>query len=200
MKAYTVHEIFHTIQGEGFHSGKVAVFVRFSGCNLWSGREKGRERAACKFCDTEFVGGRRYARQEIIEEVSKYPGIVVFTGGEPALQLDDELVRELQRRGRYVCIETNGTRRVPTMLDWICVSPKAGTDLVIKWADELKLVYPQPGLEPWLARAKVHAGQNWLSPMDGPNWKENVTAAIAYAKTDNRWRINIQAHKFWEIA
>jgi 7-carboxy-7-deazaguanine synthase (Cx14CxxC type) len=197
---YTVHSIFHTVQGEGIHSGKPAVFVRFAGCNLWSGREQHRVNAICQFCDTQFVGGQRMTRQQIIDEVSRYSGMVVFTGGEPALQLDAELVRALQRRSRFVAIETNGTRPIPTMLDWVCVSPKAGTIIVVDRADELKLVYPQEGMEPWLASARVHAPHQWLSPMDGPDWQANVSAAIAYAKMDARWRLNIQAHKFWEIA
>lgn len=196
---YTVHSIFHTLQGEGVNSGKVAVFVRFAGCNLWSGREAQRTRAVCKFCDTQFVGGQRMTRQQIIDEVSRYPGMIVFTGGEPALQLDAELVRALQKRGRYVAIETNGTRPVPTMLDWVCVSPKAGTTIVVDRADELKLVYPQQGMEPWLASARIRALHQWLSPMDGPDWQANASAAIAYAKMDARWRVNIQAHKFWGV-
>jgi 7-carboxy-7-deazaguanine synthase (Cx14CxxC type) len=196
---YTVHSIFHTVQGEGVHSGKPAVFVRFAGCNLWSGREQDRVKAICKFCDTEFRGGRRMTRQQIVDEVSRYPGMVVFTGGEPALQLDGELVRALQQRRRFVAIETNGTRPIPTMLDWVCVSPKAGTTIVVDRADELKLVYPQTGMEPWLASAHVHAPHQWLSPMDGTEWQANVSAAIAYAKMDARWRVNIQAHKFWNV-
>lgn len=200
MKTYAVKEIFHTIQGEGFHAGKAAVFVRFSGCNLWSGKEEHRSRAVCQFCDTQFLGGTRMTRKGIVDEVSLYPGIIVFTGGEPALQLDVELVRELQKRGRYVAIETNGTRPIPPMIDWACVSPKAGTEIVVDEADELKLVFPQEGLAPWAASAKVHAKHWWLSPMDGPNWKQNVDEAIAYVKIESRWRVNIQAHKFWEVA
>jgi 7-carboxy-7-deazaguanine synthase (Cx14CxxC type) len=196
---YTVHSVFHTLQGEGVHSGKPAVFVRFAGCNLWSGREQDRAKAICKFCDTQFVGGQRMTRQQIIDEVSRYSGMVVFTGGEPALQLDAELVRALQRRSRFVAIETNGTRPIPTMLDWVCVSPKAGTFIVVDRADELKLVYPQEGMEPWLASARVSAPHQWLSPMDGPDWQTNVSAAIEYAKMDARWRVNIQAHKFWGV-
>lgn len=199
-KIYTVHSIFHTIQGEGCNSGKVAVFVRFAGCNLWSGREQDRDNATCQFCDTQFRGGTKMTRQQIVHEVSLYPGIVVFTGGEPLLQLDHELVRDLKRRNRYVAVETNGTRQVPPMVDWVCVSPKAGTEIVQTWADELKLVYPQSGMEPWLARARVSADHMWLSPMDGPSWRDNVDSAVQYIKTDNRWRLNIQAHKVWEIA
>lgn len=196
---YTVHSIFHTVQGEGVHSGKAAVFVRFAGCNLWSGREQDRAKAICQFCDTQFRGGQRMTRQQIVDEVSRYPGMVVFTGGEPALQLDGELVRALQQRKRFVAIETNGTHVIPSLLDWVCVSPKAGTTIVIDRADELKLVYPQEGMEPWLASARVRAQHQWLSPMDGPDWQANASAAIAYAKMDARWRVNIQAHKFWGV-
>ena len=199
MKAYAVHSIFHTLQGEGFHIGKPAVFVRFSGCNLWSGQERHRGRAVCQFCDTKFLGGQRMTRQDIVDEVSMYSGMVVFTGGEPALQLDEELVRDLQKRNRYVAIETNGTRHIPSMIDWVCVSPKAGTEIVVDRADELKLVYPQQGMEPWLASAKVHASHQWLSPMDGPDWRRNVAMAVEFVKMDSRWRVNIQAHKFWEV-
>lgn len=199
MKTYIVHDLFHTIQGEGCNAGKAAVFVRFAGCNLWSGREQDRDKAICQFCDTQFVGGKRYTRAELVEAISQYPGMVVFTGGEPALQLDAELVRTLQRRGRHVAIETNGTRPIPAMIDWVCVSPKAGTAIVVKRADELKLVYPQDGMQPWLASALVDAPHQWLSPMDGPDWQANVSAAITYAKSDSRWRINIQAHKFWRV-
>ena len=196
---YTVHSIFHTLQGEGVHSGKPAVFVRFAGCNLWSGREQDRAKAICQFCDTEFRGGRRMTREQIVDEVTQYSGMVVFTGGEPALQLDGELVRALQQHRRFVAIETNGTRAIPIMLDWVCVSPKAGTTIVVDRADELKLVYPQIGMEPWVASEHVCAPHQWLSPMDGPDWQANVSAAVEYAKMDTRWRVNIQAHKFWSV-
>lgn len=196
---YTVHSIFHTLQGEGIHSGKPAVFVRFAGCNLWSGREQDRGKAICRFCDTEFRGGKRMTRQQIVDEVLRHPGMVVFTGGEPALQLDGELVIALQQHRRFVAIETNGTCPIPTTLDWVCVSPKAGTAIVVDRADELKLVYPQTGMEPWVASERVCAPHQWLSPMDGPDWQANVSAAVEYAKMDVRWRVNIQAHKFWGV-
>jgi 7-carboxy-7-deazaguanine synthase len=200
MKKYTVHSIFHTIQGEGVHMGKPAVFVRFSGCNLWSGKEADRQDAICKFCDTEFVSGQKYERGELVKKIQGYPeGIVVFTGGEPSLQLDAELVRELQSRGRYVAIETNGTRVIPSMLDWVCVSPKADTEIVVEQADELKLVFPQERLPPWLAAAKVKSKNKWLSPMDGENLQKNIELAVNFVKLDSRWRLNIQAHKIWGI-
>lgn len=199
---YTVHEIFHTLQGEGANMGRAAVFVRFAGCNLWSGREEDRETAACRFCDTEFRKGARYTREELIAAIRAFPGtgLVVFTGGEPALQLDQLLVDELHGGFGYeVAIETNGTRPIPPV-QWVCVSPKAGTDIVVRRADELKLVFPQgPELTPDDALALVDATHLWLSPMDGPDWAANVAAATDYVKNDGRWRLNIQAHKFWGI-
>jgi 7-carboxy-7-deazaguanine synthase (Cx14CxxC type) len=199
---YTVHEIFHTLQGEGVNMGRPAVFVRFAGCNLWSGREEDRANAACRFCDTEFRKGVRYSRAELVAEITRFKGarFVVFTGGEPALQLDQALVDELhQGRGYEIAIETNGTRPIPRV-QWTCVSPKAGTEIVVRKADELKLVFPQgPLLTPERAMQLVDAEHLWLSPMDGPDWAGNVEEAVAYVKKDGRWRLNIQAHKFWNI-
>jgi 7-carboxy-7-deazaguanine synthase len=200
VKLYTVKEIFPTIQGEGFWSGRAATFVRFAGCNLWSGREEDRAKAACQFCDTDFVGGRRYTLEQLVAEVLDYPQrFIVFTGGEPGLQLDAELVRVLQRRGFYCAVETNGTVPLPLSLDWVCVSPKAGTQIVTTQADELKLVYPQENLPPWEARLRITAKHMWLSPMDGPDWKANVQRAVEFVAMDGRWRLNIQAHKMWGI-
>jgi 7-carboxy-7-deazaguanine synthase len=197
---YTVHDIFYSIQGEGANIGKSAVFVRFAGCNLWSGREEDRADAICRFCDTEFRKGRRYTLDELVAEITRHPTkLVVFTGGEPALQLDQPLVDRLhRRRGWTVAIETNGTRPIPPV-QWVCVSPKAGTEIVVTDADELKLVYPQPGLTPETARCLVHATHLWLSPMDGPNLQQNMASAVEYAKRDLRWRVNIQAQKVWGI-
>jgi 7-carboxy-7-deazaguanine synthase len=200
---YTVHDIFHTLQGEGANMGRSAIFVRFAGCNLWSGREQDRHRATCRFCDTDFRKGARYSRDDLVAKIQSFdlPGLIVFTGGEPALQLDQPLVDDLHDRlGYEVAIETNGTRPIPR-LQWVCVSPKAGTTIVVREADELKLVFPQgPDLTPDQARRTVAARHLWLSPMDGPDWAENVRTAVAYIKTDPAWRLNIQAHKFWEIA
>lgn len=199
MKKYFVKEIFQSLQGEGYWSGRLAVFVRFAGCNLWSGRERDREKAICKFCDTDFVGGKSMSQDELISEICKYSGMVIFTGGEPALQLDNELIRQLHKRHKYCAIETNGTLKVPETLDWICVSPKAGTEIIVKWADELKFVFPQGGMSPDAARNSLSAKHLWLSPMDGPSLAENIKKAIDYVHADNRWRLNIQAHKIWEI-
>lgn len=200
MKTYAVKEIFHSIQGEGFHYGKPAVFVRFSGCNLWSGREKDRANAVCQFCDTDFVGGTRMTAHEIVEEVCRYPTrFVILTGGEPALQIDNELVRLFQRRNFYVAVETNGTVPLPSALDWVCVSPKANTDIVIREADELKLVYPQLGMLPHVALLHVQAKHKWISPMDGSLLKENTQKAIEFVRNAAPWRLTMQAHKVWEI-
>lgn len=196
---YKIKSIFHTLQGEGAHSGKGAVFVRFSGCNLWSGREEHRHKAICQFCDTDFFDGQLMDFDQLIAACSRWPGMIVFTGGEPALQLDHELVRALQKRHRYVAIETNGTLPIPGCLDWVCVSPKTNTEIVVREADELKLVFPQTDMMPDRARSLVHAKHYWLSPKDGPDLKRNMEAAVTYAKLDNRWRVNIQAHKVWGI-
>lgn len=198
---YAIHDIFHTLQGEGGNMGRPAVFVRFSGCNLWSGREEDRADATCRFCDTDFGMTARVSRDALVARVRELApgGLVVFTGGEPALQLDQLLVDELHSAGFETALETNGTRPIPNV-QWVCVSPKAGTEIVVTEADELKLVYPQDGLTPDEALAAVSAPLHWLSPMDGPDWAANVAAAAACVKRDPRWRLNIQAHKFWGIA
>lgn len=199
---YVVNDLFHTVQGEGANMGRAAVFVRFAACNLWSGREADRATAICTFCDTDFRTGTPYTRAELVAQITSFegPDLIVFTGGEPALQLDQELVDELHHTFGYeVAIETNGTLPIPRV-QWTCVSPKAGTAIVVRTADELKLVYPQdPGLTPEDAMKAVSATHHWLSPMDGPDWAENVQAALDYVKRDARWRLNIQAHKFWGI-
>jgi 7-carboxy-7-deazaguanine synthase len=200
---YTVHDIFHTLQGEGANMGRSAVFVRFAGCNLWSGREQDRATATCRFCDTDFRKGARFSRKDLVAKIRSFGpcNLVVFTGGEPALQLDQELVDELHEMFGYeVAIETNGTRPIPR-LQWVCVSPKAGTTIAVREADELKLVFPQgPDLTPEQARQAVTAKHLWLSPMDGPDWRDNVRSAVEYIKREPDWRLNIQAHKFWGVA
>lgn len=217
---YTVKEIFYTLQGEGAQTGRAAVFCRFSGCNLWSGREEDRSRAVCQFCDTDFVGvgpdggrfasakeladavdrcwngERRAAGGERREEKGEKPQrkFVVCTGGEPLLQLDESAIDELHQRGFEVAIETNGTRPAPTSLDWICVSPKAGAPFVQKSGNELKLVYPQEDAPPEKF-ADLDFRHFFLQPMDGPDIVANTELAIEYCLRHPQWRLSIQTHK-----
>ncbi|HEX2764099.1 MAG TPA: 7-carboxy-7-deazaguanine synthase [Allosphingosinicella sp.] len=203
---YAVKEIFYTLQGEGRNAGRAAVFCRFAGCNLWSGREADRERAVCKFCDTDFVGtdgsgGGRFADAETLADAvaAAWPGpaagrLAVLTGGEPCLQADEALTEALHRRAFEVALETNGTLEPPPGVDWICVSPKAGTELAIVAGDELKLVYPQPGAEPERFRA-LRFDHFLLQPMDGPALAENTAAAVEYCLTHPEWRLTLQTHK-----
>ncbi|WP_194743449.1 7-carboxy-7-deazaguanine synthase [Thermaurantiacus tibetensis] len=203
---YAVKELYVTLQGEGAQTGMRAVFCRFAGCNLWSGREADRARATCRFCDTDFVGtdgpgGGRFADAESLAHAiaaawGPEPAhrLVVMTGGEPLLQLDTPLVDALHARGFRVAIETNGTLPAPPGLDWICVSPKAGAETVLRAGDELKLVFPQPGLPP-------EAVEGWafrhffLQPMDGPEREANTRAAIRHCLAHPRWRLSLQTHK-----
>ncbi|WP_119304743.1 7-carboxy-7-deazaguanine synthase [Dongia deserti] len=208
--SYAVKEIFKTLQGEGAQVGRVAVFCRFSGCNLWSGREADREAAVCRFCDTEFVGvnglggGRFDSPDELAEALeATWQGdyarrFVVFTGGEPLLQLDDDLLQAVKERGFECAVETNGTQPVPKGLDWICVSPKAGASLVVVRGSELKLVYPQSNLDPESLEA-LEFEHWWLQPMDGSNRQANTDAAIAYCLAHPRWRLSLQTHKLLGI-
>jgi 7-carboxy-7-deazaguanine synthase len=204
--SYAVKEIFPTLQGEGAHAGRAAVFCRFAGCNLWSGREEDREGAICKFCDTDFVGtdgtlGRRYASAgELADtiaaqwtegEANRY---VVLTGGEPLLQLDGPLIDALHARGFAIAIETNGTIDAPVGVDWICVSPKAGAELVLRHGHELKLVYPQAGAAPE-DFASLAFERFSLQPMDGPDVVANTAHAIDYCLRHPQWRLSIQTHK-----
>ncbi len=203
--AYTVHEMFLTVQGEGANLGRVAVFVRFAGCNLWSGREEDRATAVCRFCDTSFVGGVKYASAvELADAVAAlFPGEVcrfcVLTGGEPLLQVDALLVAALRSRGFRVAVETNGTQALPCRVDWVCISPKAGARVVLTDADELKLVFPQEGVSPEQFHG-FSANHYWLSPMDGPDLAKNIAKTAAYCLAHPEWRLNIQAHKTWGIA
>jgi len=205
--SYTVKEIFATLQGEGAHSGRVAVFCRFAGCNLWSGREEDRAQAACRFCDTDFLGtggpgGGKFANAaslaDAVARAWPAPGqgrpLVVLTGGEPLLQVDKALIEALHARGFELAVETNGTLLPPPGLDWICVSPKAGADWVLKEGNELKLVYPQDGLRPEACEG-LPFGEFFLQPMDGVNWKENTQQAVRYCLTHPRWRLSLQSHK-----
>ena len=205
---YTVKEIFYTLQGEGAHAGRPAVFLRFSGCNLWTGREADRANAVCTFCDTEFVGvgpdgGRFATAQELAEAVdARWPAhadgaqpLVVCTGGEPLLQLDDAAVDALHAAGFEVAVETNGTQVPPAGIDWLCVSPKADAPLAVTGGDECKLVYPQAGVDP---ERFVHLAfrRFSLQPLeDGPRSVANVAATVAYCLAHPRWRLSVQTHK-----
>jgi 7-carboxy-7-deazaguanine synthase (Cx14CxxC type) len=205
---YTVKEIFYTLQGEGAQSGRAAVFCRFSGCNLWSGREEDRSRAVCQFCDTDFVGtgpdgGRFKSAGELADAIDRcWEGdgrsaekkYVVCTGGEPLLQVDEKLITELHHRGFEVAVETNGTRPAPKSLDWICVSPKAGAPLVQKSGNELKLVYPQENAPPEEFE-RLDFPHFFLQPMDGPDVAANTERAIEYCLRHPRWRLSLQTHK-----
>lgn len=208
--AYSVKELFYTLQGEGAHAGRPAVFLRFTGCNLWSGREVDRARAVCRFCDTDFVGtngpggGRHETAEALAAAVHEtWPGggapYVVCTGGEPLLQLDTTLVDALHRRGFEVAIETNGTLPVPAGVDWVCVSPKANAELVVTRGQELKLVYPQPGAAPE-RYAELEFERFFLQPMDGPSREANTRAAVAFCLAHPRWSLSLQTHKILGIA
>jgi 7-carboxy-7-deazaguanine synthase len=204
--SYVVHEIFLTAQGEGANIGRVAVFCRFAGCNLWSGREADRASAVCRFCDTEFVGGVRYDVDALANAIEAlWPADqshrrVVFTGGEPLLQLDVALVSAMRGRGFWIAIETNGTRPLPeAAIDWVCVSPKAGAKLLLDRADELKLVVPQEGIAPG-DFTDFPAQHHWLSPMDCPDRARHTAYAAEYCLAHPAWRLAIQAHKVWGLA
>jgi 7-carboxy-7-deazaguanine synthase (Cx14CxxC type) len=198
---YTVREIFYTLQGEGANTGTPAVFLRFAGCNLWSGREEDRASAVCRFCDTDFVGGARHADAADLAEavLAAWPGgtghrFVVCTGGEPLLQLDTPLIEALRARGFRIAIETNGTQAAPPGIDWICVSPKAEAPLVLRHGSELKLVYPQPGAEPE-RYGDLDFAHFFLQPMAGPERARNTRLAVEYCRSHPRWRLSLQTHK-----
>lgn len=206
---YSVKEIYYTIQGEGFHSGRPAVFCRFSGCNLWSGREQDRANAICQFCDTDFVGtdglhGGKYTVDALVTKISSlYPDLsvspfVVFTGGEPGLQLDEALVTALHEIGFEVAIETNGTVALPHSIDWICVSPKANTDILITKGNELKLVVPQKELHPTDFEA-LDFEHFYLQPMDSADQSKNTAYAIDYCMKHPQWKLSMQTHKYLGI-
>lgn len=210
---YSVREIYYTLQGEGANAGRPAVFCRFAGCNLWSGREQDRATAVCRFCDTNFIGtdgpgGGKFATAEELADriVATWPAstiqrakaLVVCTGGEPLLQLDRALVEELHRRNFEVAVETNGTQLPPSGVDWICVSPKVGAELVLQKGDELKLVFPQENSNPeqyetlqfkWL----------FLQPMDGLERERNTRLAMNYCLEHPQWRLSLQTHKVLQI-
>jgi 7-carboxy-7-deazaguanine synthase len=211
---YRVKEIYYTLQGEGTHAGRAAVFCRFTGCNLWTGREEERHRAVCQFCDTDFVGtdgpggGRFAAAADLAAAVgavwdfqapTREQAFVVCTGGEPLLQLDNTAVGALHAAGFEVAVETNGTRPAPPGLDWVCVSPKAGTSLLLTSGDELKLVYPQEGAAPEKFE-HLEFPRLLLQPMDGPDRVKNTLLAVEYCMAHPRWRLSLQTHKYLGIA
>lgn len=207
---YAVKEIFYTLQGEGANTGRAAVFCRFAGCNLWTGRERDRATAICQFCDTDFVGvgpdgGKFATAQELASAVAqRWPvgaggrPLVVCTGGEPLLQLDPEAIDALHAHGFEVAVETNGTQSPPDGLDWVCVSPKVGAPLVLQAGDELKLVYPQDGGEPD-RYANLPFRHFFLQPMDGPDVVRNTERALEYCLAHPQWRLSIQTHKLLGI-
>ncbi|HWS99897.1 MAG TPA: 7-carboxy-7-deazaguanine synthase [Pyrinomonadaceae bacterium] len=212
--SYSVKEIFFTLQGEGANTGRPAVFCRFSGCNLWTGHEKDRADAVCQFCDTDFVGtdgeggGRFAAAIDVASAVSDaWPAgqrsarvrpLVVCTGGEPLLQLDEELVAAFHSAGFEVAVETNGTRIAPRGIDWVCVSPKAGAELVLRSGQELKLVFPQENAGPELYES-LDFQHFFLQPMDGPSREENTRLAVRYCLEHPQWRLSLQTHKLLGI-
>ncbi len=203
---YAVKEIFKTLQGEGAQAGRVAVFCRFSGCNLWSGREVDRGEAVCRFCDTDFVGtdgaggGKFSTPWDLADAIETAWGaepnrrFVVFTGGEPLLQLDSEILAAIRARGFESAVETNGTKDVPRGLDWVCVSPKAGAPLRLRGGDEVKLVFPQDGIDP-ATMTELDFHHFWLQPMDGATRVANTAAAVRYCLEHPRWRLSLQTHK-----
>lgn len=210
--AYAVKEIFYTLQGEGAQSGRAAVFCRFAGCNLWSGREADRAAAICQFCDTEFAdtngpGGGKFASAKYLAAAieEKWPSelpsgkrFVVCTGGEPLLQLDSDLIHELHQRGFEIAVETNGTVVAPDGIDWLCVSPKAGAKLAQKAGDELKLVFPQQGAPPE-SFEDLAFRHFFLQPMDGPERERNTQLALQYCMEHPLWRLSLQTHKILGI-
>ncbi len=204
--SYAVKEVFYTLQGEGALTGRPAVFCRFTGCNLWSGREEDRANAACTFCDTEFVGtdgtdGGRYADAATLAEkiaslwpTGRHARFVVCTGGEPLLQLDASLIEALHLHGFEIAVETNGTIALPADLDWVCVSPKGSNPLVVTAGDELKIVVPQEGLDP-LAFAELAFQRFSVQPMDGPDCARNTALAVEFCLKHPQWQLSLQTHK-----
>ncbi|WP_262691339.1 7-carboxy-7-deazaguanine synthase [Kordiimonas aestuarii] len=205
---YTVKEMFYTLQGEGANAGRPAVFCRFSGCNLWTGREQDRANAICQFCDTDFVGtdgdgGGKFKTADDLAEAIKalWPAgaggipFIVCTGGEPLLQLDDAAIAALHDAGFEIAVESNGTVEPPEGIDWLCISPKIGSDMIVQKGEELKLVYPQTGGDPAQFEA-LDFKHFYLQPMDSPMQAENTAAAVAYVKAHPKWHLSVQTHKF----
>lgn len=226
--SYAIKEMILTRQGEGFYTGRKAIFLRFSGCNLWSGRDQDRARAICSFCDTDFIGtdgenGDHYASPEQVLEFAQKlwrlnrikdlsdhefgseashekddQPFIVCTGGEPLLQLNPLLIETLKEGGFEIAVETNGTRRIPAGFDWVCVSPKAGSRLLVNEGDELKLVYPQEGMMPE-DLSDMNFQRYYLQPMDGPLQEENIAKAKAFIEKNPKWRLSLQYQKLWAI-
>ncbi len=209
---YTVKEVFYTLQGEGGQAGRAAIFCRFAGCNLWSGREADRANAICRFCDTDFVGtdgpgGGRFATAGALAEAIavQWPGqaggkpLVVCTGGEPLLQLDTAAIQAIHARGFEIAVETNGTQPAPPGLDWICVSPKSTAEVVLTKGAELKLVFPQADAMPERFES-LEFQHFFLQPMDGPDQQQNVQMAVEYCLRNPKWRLSLQTHKIIGIA
>jgi 7-carboxy-7-deazaguanine synthase (Cx14CxxC type) len=205
---YAVKEIYYTIQGEGFYTGRPAIFCRFSGCNLWSGREEDRHKAICKFCDTDFWGtdglnGGKYTAEELRDQINaiyplKEPPFIVLTGGEPSLQVDEKLVEVFKNAGFEIAIETNGTKPLPDGIDWICLSPKAYTKIVLKKANELKIVYPQEGISPFDFDDLIIT-HRYIQPMEDEAWEENTLKALNFVKSNPGWKLSVQSHKYLNI-
>ena len=207
---YKIKEIYYTIQGEGFHTGKAAVFCRFSGCNLWSGREEDRAKAICQFCDTNFWGmdgenGGSYSIAELVNKCNEvWKGgasdkFIVFTGGEPILQLDFELLESFKKAGYYTAVETNGTLPCPENLDWICMSPKANTDIVQSSGNECKVVHPQKGMNP-IEFEKMDFDHFYLQPMDNEDQMTNIASCVEFCKSNPKWKLSLQTHKLIGIS
>ena len=207
--SYRIKEIYFTQQGEGKNTGKNFVFVRFSGCNLWSGKEKNRESAICKFCDTDFYGvdgvnGGIYEAKELVRMIKSLwmvdsnPVSAVLTGGEPLLQLDDELIQELKKEDIYIAIETNGTLLAPDGIDWICMSPKAGTEIKLRAGSEIKVVYPQEDLDPDKF-SDLDFENFFIQPMDSKELESNVAKSIKFCMDNPKWRLSLQTHKILGI-
>ena len=207
---YSVKEIYYTLQGEGYHTGRPAVFIRFSGCNLWTGHEKDRSGAICDWCDTDFVGtnginGGKFSVKEIINIInSQWKGnvlsepYVVCTGGEPLLQMDEALIKAIHKAGFEIGLETNGTMIPPDGIDWICVSPKANADLILKNGNELKVVYPQCGMNPRV-HEKLKFDHFYIQPMDGINQTENIKRSEKFVLNHPKWKLSLQTHKILGI-
>ena len=207
--SFRIKEIYFTQQGEGSNTGRDFVFVRFSGCNLWSGKEKNRKSAICQFCDTDFYGtdginGGIYSAKQLIEKikslwVSRDDNIaVVLTGGEPLLQVNDELVAALKQEQIYIAVETNGTLDAPDHIDWICMSPKANTEIKLKKGNEIKVIFPQESLDPEKF-SLFDFSEFYLQPMDSNKYQENLNATITYCQKNPKWKLSLQTHKILGI-